>query len=370
MECMRPLLLLVSGIWLMAAPVAALAQYTYTTNPDGVTCTITSYTGSSGTLTIPSTIDGLTVVAIGDSAFAGTAVIYGNLAINYPDSVLTSVVIPDTVTNIGQAAFDDCNNLTNIVVWGNLGSYAFGDCVSLATVTILGNATAINEFAFAECHNLIRISIPRGVTSIGPDAFSDCYALTCVTIPESVASIADGTFGGCTSLAGIAIPNSVTNIGQNAFIQCASLTNVIIPPSITSIGSRSFLGCSLLAGVYFAGNAPATNTAVFANSPTTVFYLPGTTGWSSTFDGVPTSSWLLPYPVMLGQSSGLSTGASGFGFTISWATNLPVVIQACTNLVRPVWSPVATNTLTAGFSPFTDPQWTNYPGRFYRLRSP
>ena len=61
---------------------------------------------------------------------------------------------------------------------------------------------------------------------------------------------------------------------------------------------------------------------------------------------------------------------NGFGFIISWATNVSVVVEACTNLANPIWSPVGTNTLTGGSSYFSDPQWTNYPARFYRLRSP
>ena len=55
---------------------------------------------------------------------------------------------------------------------------------------------------------------------------------------------------------------------------------------------------------------------------------------------------------------------------ISWATNASVVVEACTNLANPVWCAVGTNTLTSGSSCFSDPQWTNYPARFYRLRSP
>jgi hypothetical protein len=62
--------------------------------------------------------------------------------------------------------------------------------------------------------------------------------------------------------------------------------------------------------------------------------------------------------------------ADGFDFTISWATNIQVVVEACTNLSNPIWQPVQTNTLIDGSSYFSDPQWTNYPGRFYRLRSP
>jgi hypothetical protein len=59
-----------------------------------------------------------------------------------------------------------------------------------------------------------------------------------------------------------------------------------------------------------------------------------------------------------------------FGFMISWATNMSVVVEACTNPANPSWSQVGTNTLTGGWSYFSDPDWTNYPRRFYRLRSP
>ena len=84
----------------------------------------------------------------------------------------------------------------------------------------------------------------------------------------------------------------------------------------------------------------------------------------------PTALWLLPYPLILNLGRGFGVQTNGFSFIISWATNLSVVVEACTNLVNPSWSPVGTNTLTGGSSYFSDPQWTNFPGRFYRLRSP
>jgi hypothetical protein len=59
-----------------------------------------------------------------------------------------------------------------------------------------------------------------------------------------------------------------------------------------------------------------------------------------------------------------------FGFTITGTTNIPVVIEAATNLAGSIWTPLKSCTLTNGTAYFTDPQWTNYPGRFYRLRSP
>jgi len=84
----------------------------------------------------------------------------------------------------------------------------------------------------------------------------------------------------------------------------------------------------------------------------------------------PTALWLLPYPLILNLGRGFGVQTNGFSFIISWATNLSVVVEACTNLVNPAWLPVGTNTLTIGSSYFTDSKWTNYPSRFYRLRSP
>ena len=100
-----------------------------------------------------------------------------------------------------------------------------------------------------------------------------------------------------------------------------------------------------------------------------MFYLPGTVGWGPVFGGRPTLSWLLPNALILNHGPSFGVRSNGFGFTISWATNIPVVVEACTNLAAQDWSPVGTNTLTGGAAYFSDPQWRNHPGRFYRIRS-
>jgi hypothetical protein len=91
------------------------------------------------------------------------------------------------------------------------------------------------------------------------------------------------------------------------------------------------------------------------------------TGWGSPFAGRPAVLWN-PQVQTSGASFGVRTNQ--FGFTITGSSNLVIVVEACTNLVNPIWSPVGTNTLTSGSSYFSDPRWTNYPSRFYRLRSP
>jgi BspA type Leucine rich repeat region (6 copies) len=173
----------------------------------------------------------------------------------------------------------------------------------------------------------------------------------------------------CTSLTSVTIGNSV--IGENEFAQCYSLTNVTIGNSVTSIGGGgvgAFAYCTNLTSVHFTGNAPSpTNDSfVFYADPAIVYYLPGTTGWGAFFDGLPTAPWFLPNPQILNHSAGFGVHPGGFGFTISWATNASVVVEAATNLTNPVWIPVSTNALTSGTNYFSDPQWKNYPERFYR----
>jgi hypothetical protein len=99
----------------------------------------------------------------------------------------------------------------------------------------------------------------------------------------------------------------------------------------------------------------------------TVFYLHGKTGWGPTFGGRPTALW---EPLAQTKDASFGVRTTQFGFNINWASSQTVVVEASTNLANPIWSPVSTNTFTSDVSFFSDPQWTNYPGRFYRLRSP
>jgi len=167
----------------------------------------------------------------------------------------------------------------------------------------------------------------------------------------------------------VTIGNSVISIGYFAFGSSA-LTSVTIPGSVSNIGAVAFGGCYSLTSVYFQGNSPTPNNNpnVFIEDTATVYYLPGTTGWGALFDGLPTALWFLPNPVILNGEPSFGVGANGFGFTISWATNASVVVEAATNLANPVWLPVSASPLTGGTNAFTDPAWTNYPQRFYRVQ--
>ena len=100
----------------------------------------------------------------------------------------------------------------------------------------------------------------------------------------------------------------------------------------------------------------------------TVYCLPGTGDWGTTFGGCPTALWLRPNPVILTTASSLGIQTNGFGFTVSWATNASVVVEASASLSNPNWSPLRTNALTDGVYRFSDPEWAKSPSRFFRVR--
>ena len=170
---------------------------------------------------------------------------------------LTSITIPDSVTSIGGYAFygtpwlkaqQEKNPL--VIVNGILidGTAASGN------VVIPNSVTCIGESAFEYCSSLTSITIPNSVTSIGESAFYNCTSLKSITIPNSVTSIGEHAFSNCTNLTSITIPNSVTSIGDWAFEDCTSLTSITIPNSVTSIGYEAFYDTPWLTDVYYTGS--------------------------------------------------------------------------------------------------------------------
>ena len=343
----------------------------------------------------------LTNVTIGNSVTS-----IGSAAFNACG--LTSITIPYNVTNISSDALGDCTSLSAITVDSlnsvyssvdgvlfdknkttlircpggrsgsytipnsvtNIGNAAFGNCISLVSITIPNSVISIGQSAFS-ASGLTSVIIPNSVTIIPSNAFDSCGSLTNAIIPDSVATIRNNAFWSCSKLLSVTIPDRVTTIEDQAFQFCSSLTTVVIGGSVANIGSWAFFNCPNLGAVYFRGNAPSLGSSVFDyDNQATIFYLPGTIGWGPAFGGRPTALWRLPYPLILNDSPSFGVESNRFGFIISWVTNLSVVVEACTNLGKnAVWVPVQTNSLPNGWFHFGDPQWTNYPARFYRIRS-
>lgn len=259
------------------------------------TITIFGYTGNDSEVVIPGEIDGkkVTNIAFG---FSG-------------NKDLTSVIIPDSVVEIGSLAFADCTHLNSVEIPESvkkIGS-AFSGCIGLETVSlkcrdsislfvqtfencpnlknieissdidllsdnvtygsgsysnkinlnkifpnceyvkISSNSVKINNNFFANCSNLKHVEIPNSVLSIGGAAFDNCTSLTDITIPNSVTSIGSA-FSGCTGLTSITIPNSVKSL-DGTFNGCTELTDITLSNNMISIGRGTFKNCKKLKNI-------------------------------------------------------------------------------------------------------------------------
>ncbi len=249
--------------------------FSYTVSGAAITITafnISGYSPPGGAVTIPSTIPGVngTVTSIAEAAFDGC-------------SGLTSVTIPDSVTSIGWFAFADCSRLTAIAVDAQNPYYSsIGGVLFDKGLDTLFQYPAGRSGAYA---------IPNGVTGMGPRAFAGCSGLTSVTIP-----------------------NGVTGIAREAFVGCTGLTSVTLPTSVSLLADGAFAECGRLTSVYCQGDAPDCPWG-FPYGPfegdnnATAYYLPGTTGWSPYYDGVPSVYDLIPTVELSPPVAGPSTYA-------------------------------------------------------------
>ena len=133
---------------------------------------------------------------------------------------LTSVEIPDSVTEIASFAFAACSHLVSLTIPNSIksiGSHAFDGCLSLKSITLPENIEIINGFVFNDCQSLDSITIPSKVIKIDDFAFSDCNNLKSIIIPDSVTEIRCGAFENCRKLKSVTIPNSVSSFGKGDF---------------------------------------------------------------------------------------------------------------------------------------------------------
>ena len=209
-------------------------------------------------LVIPAYYEGLPVVAIEDSAFAGC-------------NDLTSVTVLSNVTRIGRLAFFDCTSLAEVILCEDvveMGSYAFWDCLNLKNVTFRGASalTAMGEYAFYGCERLERIRIPAGVGTVGDFSFGDCRNLESVTFGEGsvLKTIGIYAFSRCSSLIEITLPDGVTSIGENAFYVCKALTAIHIPAGVTTLGEWVFGDCAGLQTVTFGEGSALQSIGMYA----------------------------------------------------------------------------------------------------------
>ena len=216
---------------------------------------------------------------------------------------LTALVLPDGLQSIGQQAFTG-NEFTSIVIPNSVtdlegGGYGlFIGCEKLEKVVLPESMTYIGEDIFFNCHSLTQVNIPQRVTRIENRAFTGCFSLPAIALPENLTYIGELAFMRCDSLEEIVIPDTVTAIGLKAFDSCGALKfvklpegleklevatfnmcialeEVTIPESVTQIGEGAFYDCQNLKKVTFCGNAPVFDGSDIFHDVTTEISYPG-----------------------------------------------------------------------------------------------
>lgn len=235
-------------------PESMVSYLTYSIENEEVMitgCTL----GVMGSYAIPPTIEGYPVTSISNYALR--------------DNSFNEIIIPDTVTNIGEWAFTNSVNLTNVVIGdgvASIGDYAFNYCTSLTSVTIGDNVTSIGVGTFNSCTNLTNITMGNNISTIGENAFSGCTSLTSITIPDSVTSLGQYAFYQCSNLSNVTLSKNITVIPDNIFDGCA-ITNIIIPESVTELQYGAFQNCPYLETVTISSNVHTIGSWCFAYCP-------------------------------------------------------------------------------------------------------
>lgn len=261
-------------------------DYTYILREDAAV--ITGYTGKSGIISIPDTLDGHPVTGIADLAFAG-------------NETLFRVNIPLSVTEIGVNPFAGCPNLRRIYVsphhevfstkegvlfrkdtktliscspqmWARysvpeeireIGEMAFYASPDIKEIYLPDSVVTIGDGAFAECGKLSKVILGKKLTALGEGAFQSCEKLGSITIPNGVKEIRCSTFRGCRSLTKVELPNALEQIESSAFENCDALSYVDIPDTVTSIAEKAFYSCDKLTGVQLSKALEELGNSVF-----------------------------------------------------------------------------------------------------------
>lgn len=255
---------------------------------EGKTACLDEYTGKAVNVKVPAKLDGYKVTTISYHAFTdckkiksielpkGLISIEGLTRPNEEKgsgafsgcTALTSIVIPDTVTEIGWGAFYGCTGLKSVTLGKNvknIGVFTFAHCDKLTSVTIPSKVTEIENGAFYMCKKLKTVTLPNSLKKIGEKAFEGCVSLTGISIPKNVESVPYRGFFGCTGLKKVTIADGISLIERTAFKECDSLTSVKIPGSVKTIEQYAFYDCDNLKTVTLEEGIREIQAGVFAN---------------------------------------------------------------------------------------------------------
>jgi hypothetical protein len=320
------------------------------------------------------------VVSIGQRAFRNSglwnntpineAVYADKWAVGFRESLVGALVLRANTFGISDMAFDNCVELTSVVIPNSvtmLGIAAFRECYNLASVTFEtpSSLTTIGPLAFDNCHSLTSITIPSSVTTIGFEAFYECVDMVSVTFetPSNLSIIGEGAFGFCAALTEITIPNNVIELGDWTFVYCIELTTVTFEANsrLTTIGDRSFYGCNKLTSISIPSSIITVGDAAFYHNTSLTSVTFETPSNLTTIGDEAFSNCSNLTTVIIGPQSNLSTiGIAAFyGCTKLTSISLPrsmteigeIAFMNCTSLTSITFE-TPSNLTTIGHTAF------------------
>ena len=217
----------------------------------------------------------------------------------YGAASLTSLIVPENVSNIPSSMCSECSSLKSVTLPEGIKAienYAFYHCKSLSNINIPQSVQSIGDLAFASCSSLTSVSIPEGITGISDCAFSLCLSLRAVHFPKSLTSIGEGAFQDC-AIDSLDFPASLVSIGENAFSRLLNLKELFIPDEVRQIKSGAFEGCTALQKVTFGRKVSMIDTDAFKGdnrlTEITCNAVVPPLAQSSAFSGVPDTAILI-----------------------------------------------------------------------------
>lgn len=214
---------------------------TYSLSADGTYATVTGYSGDASHIKISPKYRGVPVTHIGEGAFAGHR--------------FYSINIPDSITHIGDSAFENCNYIQTVLNGGgikHIGNKAFKGCYAMSLTDLPEGLEYIGDYAFYHCQRIEFSVIPDGVTHIGDYAFAETGYFEVMKIGSGITHIGEGVFQNCHNLRLVELPEGLLSIGKSAFYHC-NLVSVTLPDSTVSVGDFAFYENFWMSDAYLGG---------------------------------------------------------------------------------------------------------------------
>ena len=214
---------------------------------------------------------------------------------------LTSVTLPESITDIGNAAFRQSSSLKSIELPSKLiriGKDAFMGCSAITSVTFPNTLKEIGNYAFSGCKGISSLYLPANITHIGENAFSNCSKLTNVIIDSHITILEKSIFFNSSELESIYLPSTLKKIGSHAFAECKRLKMITVPEGVTEIGKSAFYNCIRMSIVNLPRSLNKIDAGAFSCGSTlfsaTITY-PGTENEFGRIQKIPVNSYTKDY---------------------------------------------------------------------------